>query len=286
MSGRILIIEGDEWSAAVLAKMLRDAGYEVELASSARDGFEQALKLEPDCIICDVTLPDIDGFWVARRIRTDAGPVSTTPFLFLTTVDDRDSRLQGLNVGADVYMVKPVVHEEVIAQVAALIDMAARLRQRRESLVSSPVNEPPAAFAGDISQMSIATLLTLLEMERRSGQLTVERNGESAVFDLSGGGMLRAVLGGEAREPVELMRTVMKWEDGRFSFRVGAAAGTPVRGSIGAMLLEAMRLEDEQDAKLDGRRGELARRRSQAPPRAKAKPPMPPRPPKPGDGSS
>ena len=113
--GRVLIVEGDEWETVLLAKLLSDAGYEVTSVAQARAGFEQARTLLPDCIVCDVDLPDVDGYWVARRVRTEPSAVATTPFLFLTSVDDSESRLLGLNVGADVYMTKPYRNEELVA---------------------------------------------------------------------------------------------------------------------------------------------------------------------------
>jgi len=105
--GRILIIEQDEWESTLLAKFLGEAGYEVHVAGEARAGFEKVRELQPDCILCDVSLPDIDGFWVARRVRTEPSPVATAPFLFLTDAEDIESRLQGLNVGADLYLTRP-----------------------------------------------------------------------------------------------------------------------------------------------------------------------------------
>ncbi|HEY5373624.1 MAG TPA: response regulator, partial [Polyangiaceae bacterium] len=72
--GRILIIEQDEWESTLLAKFLGEAGYEVHVAAEARAGFEKVRELQPDCILCDVNLPDIDGFWVARRVRTEPSP--------------------------------------------------------------------------------------------------------------------------------------------------------------------------------------------------------------------
>src|SRR4051812_15924091 len=105
--GRVLVIEDDEWVSRLLASCLEEHDFEVTIASAAKSGFAQACALEPDCIVCDVTLPDEDGYWVARRVRTEPSSVATTPFLFLTAMDDEQSRLEGFHVGADVYMTKP-----------------------------------------------------------------------------------------------------------------------------------------------------------------------------------
>ena len=105
--GRVLVIEDDEWVSRLLASCLEEHDFEVLTAAAAKEGFLQACALEPDCIVCDVTLPEEDGYWVARRVRTEPAAVATTPFLFLTAMDDEQSRLEGFHVGADVYMTKP-----------------------------------------------------------------------------------------------------------------------------------------------------------------------------------
>ncbi len=243
-----MIIEQDEWESTLLAKFLAEAGYEVHLATEARAGFDMVRTLQPDCILCDVALPDIDGFWVARRVRTEPSPVATAPFLFLTNAEDTESRLQGLNVGADIYLTRPFHDEEVVAQVGALIDMANRLRKQRQSFTSeSPVSSAGAAFTGDIAQMSVATVLTLLELERRSGHLKVRSDsGKVAVLELEHGTLAGATLDEQPAEPSPVLRETLRWKKGSFTFRsaeVTTQGGA--RQTIGGLLIEAMRLEDE-----------------------------------------
>ncbi|HKO47415.1 MAG TPA: response regulator [Polyangiaceae bacterium] len=246
--GRILIIEQDEWESTLLAKFLGEAGYEVHQAGEARAGFDLVRALQPECILCDVALPDIDGFWVARRVRTEPSPVATAPFLFLTNAEDTESRLQGLNVGADIYLTRPFRAEEVVAQVGALIEMANRLRKQRQSFTSDgPSSAPGAAFTGDIAQMSVATVLTLLELERRSGYLKLRSEvGKVAVLQLDLGTLAGATLDDRPAEPTPLLRETLRWKKGSFSFRnaeVSILSGS--RQAIGGLLIEAMRLEDE-----------------------------------------
>jgi DNA-binding response OmpR family regulator len=244
-----LIIEQDEWESTLLAKFLAEAGYEVHLATEARAGFDSVRALQPDCILCDVTLPDIDGFWVARRVRTESSAVATTPFLFLTNAEDTESRLQGLNVGADLYLTRPFRDEEVVAQVGALIEMANRLRKQQESFTSEgPASGPGAAFSGDLAQMSVSTVLTLLELERRSGHLKLRSDsGKIALLELEHGALANALLDDQAVEATAVLREMLRWKKGSFTFRGAAAAALsgPPRPSIGGLLLEAMRLEDE-----------------------------------------
>lgn len=247
MSGRVLIIEDDEWVATLLAKYLRDRGYEVDQRGDARSGFERALSFGPDCIVCDVTLPDIDGFWVARKIRTEGGRVAGTPFLFLTNADDLESHLQALNVGADAYLTKPFRHQEVVAQVAALIGMAERLRGAPDSLGPASSMTAPA-LRGDTAEMSIATILSILELERRSGRLKMRHAGGTAALEISEGRLVRATLDELPSEVLTAVRAMLSWRDGRFWFRPAAVEGaTAAAPSIAMLMLEASRLEDEDE---------------------------------------
>lgn len=246
--GRVLIIEHDEWESALLVKFLREADYDVETATEARAGFDRVRELEPDCILCSVNLPDIDGFWVARRVRAESGRVGATPFLFLTDAEDVESRLQGLNVGADLFLVKPFRAEEVVAQVGALIEMVRRF-------VSTPVAPPsdpapssgsPSAFQGDIGQMSLSTVLTLLELERQTGRLKIKGpEGQVAALELSEGVFAGGALDDAPCEAVPLLRQILSWKSGRFHFRSTPVPAPSERLSMSGLLLHAMQLSDE-----------------------------------------
>ena len=248
---RVLLIEDDEWESALLARAMRDAGYEVFIEGTAKGGLAKAMELHPACIVCDLMLPDIEGSWVARKIRTDPSRISMTPFVFLTGVDDKEARMQGFNVGADAYITKPFRHDEVVAQVRALIAMARRMTAIRDSIepLSSPTSSPlPPAVKGDLAHLSLPTLLTIFEMERRTGKLKVKTEGDKvAVVHLLGGMVVRTTLGAADKPTVEVFREVLRWTRGQFAFRPGSASN-PAGGAgetIQGALLEAMRLEDE-----------------------------------------
>jgi two-component system, OmpR family, response regulator len=241
----VLIIEKDEWISTLLVKFLSGAGYECQVATDAREGFKNATEQLPDCIICDVMLPDIDGFWVARRVRGERSRLASTPFAFLAEVEDPELRLQGLSVGADVFMSPPFRHEEVVAQVNALVGMAERLRDKHDS--AHPAPRGASALRGDIAQISVPTLLTMLEMERRTGELKVTpKNGSPAVLEIVDGELDGAKIAGLNCEPLEVMRSAIHWRSGEFSFQPGEPGGTnSSRRSLSGLLLEAMRLLDE-----------------------------------------
>ncbi|WP_437732305.1 response regulator [Sorangium sp. So ce1335] len=244
-SGVVLVIEDEEYVADLLASAIREAGYEVIFCSTAEAGLSTACTLEPECIVCDIGLPDHDGYWVARNVRTQPSRVSVTPFLFLSALDDQQSRLEGFHVGADVYMTKPFRVGEVVAQIDALVQMASRLRQRRDSLMSIPAAVDQTAIEGDLSQMSIATVLTVLEMERRSGVFEVTSKKRRAQLDIAEGCIVQGTVGGTRVSALAALRTMLGWKVGRFAFIPGSRPVPSERKSIAAYLLEATRLEDE-----------------------------------------
>ena len=115
---RVLVVEDDEEIAQVLQRSLRLEGYEVKLAGDGVRGLEEAHAFLPDLIILDLGLPRLDGVDVAKRLREDGDEV---PILMLTARDALESRVEGLDVGADDYLVKPFERQELLARMRALL---------------------------------------------------------------------------------------------------------------------------------------------------------------------
>src|SRR3954471_22351589 len=115
---RVLVVEDDEEIAQVLQRSLRLEGYEVKLAADGVRGLDEAHAFLPDIIVLDLGLPRLDGIDVAKRLRDDG---DDTPILMLTARDALESRVQGLDVGADDYLVKPFERQELLARMRALL---------------------------------------------------------------------------------------------------------------------------------------------------------------------
>jgi DNA-binding response OmpR family regulator len=115
---RVLVVEDDQEIAQVLQRSLRLEGYEVKLAGDGVRGLEEAHAFLPDLIILDLGLPRLDGVDVAKRLREDGDEV---PILMLTARDALESRVEGLDVGADDYLVKPFERQELLARMRALL---------------------------------------------------------------------------------------------------------------------------------------------------------------------
>lgn len=118
MRSTILIVDDDEKIVSMLRRGLAFEGYEVQTASNGAEGLNKLMDKEPDVVVLDVMMPQIDGFEVCRRLRA-AG--SKVPILMLTAKDEVQSRVTGLDTGADDYLVKPFALEELLARVRALL---------------------------------------------------------------------------------------------------------------------------------------------------------------------
>ena len=115
---RLLVVEDEPNIRELLATSLRFAGFEVETAGDGATALAMAAESEPDLVVLDVMLPDVDGFEVTRRLR-DRG--RQQPIVFVTARDATGDKIQGLTVGGDDYVTKPFSLEEVIARIRAVL---------------------------------------------------------------------------------------------------------------------------------------------------------------------
>ncbi len=115
---RVLVVEDDEDIAQVLQRSLRMEGYEVRLAFDGEAGLSEAKDFLPDLVVLDLGLPRLDGLEVARRLREGEDDV---PILILTARDALEARVEGLDMGADDYRVKPFERQELLARLRALL---------------------------------------------------------------------------------------------------------------------------------------------------------------------
>src|SRR6266480_7036141 len=117
MAQKILVIEDEDGIIHLLNLYLKDAGYTVVAAKDGADGLALHAREHPDLLILDIMLPKIDGFEICRRIRV----WSMTPILILTARTDEDDRINGLEIGADDYLVKPFSPRELVSRVRAIL---------------------------------------------------------------------------------------------------------------------------------------------------------------------
>lgn len=114
---KILVVEDDTQTAAYVARALREMGHVVDLADNGRDGLFLATEAQHDVLVVDRMLPGMDGLSIVKALR--AAQI-TTPVLFLTTMGNIEDRVEGLEAGADDYLVKPFAFSELNARINAL----------------------------------------------------------------------------------------------------------------------------------------------------------------------
>jgi DNA-binding NarL/FixJ family response regulator len=126
---RLLLIDDDPNLILLVKDYLEFRGYEVITAENGREALEVLEQDMPDMIICDVMMPEMDGYQFVNQVRQDER-TSWIPILFLSAKGQSQDKIKGLNIGADVYMVKPFEPEELVAQVEASLKQAYRQRQQ------------------------------------------------------------------------------------------------------------------------------------------------------------
>ncbi|MDJ0723998.1 MAG: response regulator transcription factor [Prochloraceae cyanobacterium] len=128
-SKQLLLIDDDPNLILLVKDYLEFRGYEVLTAENGREALELLQDSLPDMIICDVMMPEMDGHTLVQQIRKNSR-TNWIPVLFLSAKGQSQDRVKGLNIGADVYMVKPFEPEELVAQVESSLKQANRLIQQ------------------------------------------------------------------------------------------------------------------------------------------------------------
>ena len=126
---RLLVVDDEPNIVELLSASLRFAGFDVTSASDGRQALKLARELRPDLVVLDVMMPEMDGFEVVKRLRSEGLHL---PVLFLTARDGAGAKVQGLTLGGDDYVTKPFSLEEVIARIRAVL--------RRTSGLSGPAS--------------------------------------------------------------------------------------------------------------------------------------------------
>lgn len=123
---KILCIEDDRETAALIAEELVDRGYEVTVAYDGREGLAAILRTMPDLVLSDISMPAMSGFELLERLIALAPRFSRMPFVFLTALTDRDNELRGRQLGADDYVTKPIDFEVLATIISARLAGVAR----------------------------------------------------------------------------------------------------------------------------------------------------------------
>ncbi|MDC0254386.1 response regulator [Bacteriovoracales bacterium] len=121
MAKKILLIDDSEMVLQILGAMIEDVGYELETASDGMQGLEELGENDYDCLITDLNMPVMDGYTFIKKVR-EIEKYSDTPIIIVTTEKEASDKERGFEVGADIYLVKPVQKEELQEKLKMLLD--------------------------------------------------------------------------------------------------------------------------------------------------------------------
>ncbi|WP_428663289.1 response regulator [Runella sp.] len=116
MSYKVLIIDDEDFIRENIAEMLTLLEYEVAMAVNGKDGISKIVSFQPDVILCDITMPFMNGYQVLEILR-NSGAQANTPFIFLTSMAGAAERREGILMGADDYVTKPFEFSDLISAI-------------------------------------------------------------------------------------------------------------------------------------------------------------------------
>lgn len=135
MAKRLLVVDDEAKLLRAVAVTLREEGYEVMTARSGAEALVSIQRSVPDLIISDIRMPSMDGYQLARAVRSNPR-TELIPVIFLTAKGERKDRIQGLRTGIDAYLIKPFDPEELLAVISNLLSRVERTSAELARLVS------------------------------------------------------------------------------------------------------------------------------------------------------
>jgi DNA-binding response OmpR family regulator len=236
---RILVCDDDAWMLRTVRLVLEQRGHEVETAGNGRDGLAAALERPPDLLITDVMMPMLDGWSLVRTLRAESA-LAPLPVIFLTALSGDDDRIQGFRLGADHYLTKPFRFEELDLRVTSTLRRTRALVDDARQQLGTP------CFSGRLEQVGLASLLVLVELERKTGRLLVRSAGGAGEVGVRDGRVIRAELADGSAADAPCVHRLLTWSAGEFVFLPGPVDGPDrVDMTTTHLLLEGARLLDQ-----------------------------------------
>ncbi|MEN9063396.1 response regulator transcription factor [Ponticoccus litoralis] len=125
----VLVVEDEAALRADIVEELQEAGYRTLAAADGAAALALLADAAPDLVLCDITMPELDGYGLLSALRADRPELAATPFVFLTALSEPRDMVEGKLMGADDYLVKPVDYDLMLATVAARLRQVARIRE-------------------------------------------------------------------------------------------------------------------------------------------------------------
>lgn len=245
----VLLVDDSASVRNELGAALRARGLNVSTAENGLVAMSAALKSEPDLVLTDVEMPEMDG-WTLLRMARARKKLAHIPIVFLTALSDDMSRLQGYRMGVDDYLPKTLPPDEIVARVQGV---AAR---------RNAAGTESRGLRGDLQHVRLGSVLSFLEAEKKTGELRLDNGEDFAVLRLAQGVLHDVKNLGHCSHPHERVFELLSWPGGQFEFfslsndEIGEPAFEPT--SVTFLLMEHARREDEMQ--------EASRRSGRLPP--------------------
>ncbi len=254
---RILVVDDDAWILRMVTTVLEKRGYAVETACDGEEAFEKAIASPPNLLITDVMMPNMDGWSLVKALR-GRPEFAFVPVIFLTALTSDDDRIRGFRLGADDYLPKPFRFEELDLRVGKTLKSMQVLEAAARDKINASERPPPAPngkrksadLTGNLSHVGISSLLVLMDMERKTGILTVKRAGQEGVtaklFLRKGSPIAAEIVGLEEPRNELAIYFILEWADGTFAFSASDVdRDAEIDSSTTALLMEGARRIDE-----------------------------------------
>jgi CheY-like chemotaxis protein len=259
-AARILVVDDDLWIQRTTASVLGQQGHQVSLAGDAPSAFALASRIRPDAIVTTVTLPALDGWAWWERLRA-LPACSSTPIVFLLPSGDGATDVAGAEA-RDHRLRKPFRVEDLERTIVTVLGDDPVEPATSESATTPPKphravdphkpsagHRPLSALRGELDQITLSSILTVLEMERKNGILLVEHARETGRLFLRRGRIIRAAIDDPASSGAVAVYQMLTWGNGSFDFLAGDVGGVDeIQASTTYLLMEGARRLDEARA--------------------------------------
>jgi DNA-binding response OmpR family regulator len=213
---RILLVDDEETMRVLLADMLKKEGFEVEEAGDGEEGVRKALATPPDLVVSDIMMPNLDG-WGMFQVMRILPSTMTTPFLFLTHIDEASVEVRAKKMGADDYVTKPFRLESLIEKIRQL---ASRVQERDRVVQGEEhtVEEDPAVNI-------LVDTIEYLRVTVRTGVVSVTSGKQKGILVIEKGVPMHAAIGGSRGE--DALVEMLTLRDSKVAFKEGAPPALP-----------------------------------------------------------
>jgi CheY-like chemotaxis protein len=247
------VVDDDPWIQRIVARTLGQQGHQVTLSGDAPGAFAIASKTRPDLIVTAVALPAVDGWSWWERLRA-LPACSEIPIVFLRSELDASSEIRGA-APRDQRLKKPFRMEDLDRVVVSILGdtevntlIGLPAAEQAPEVKPSAGHRPLSALRGRIDEIGLSSVLGILEMERKTGILMIERDDASARMFLRKGHVIRADCDRPRLTGAAAVYEALGWRAGTFDLLIGDIGGIDeIQTATTFLLLEAARRVDERN---------------------------------------